>query len=46
MKRAVLLLGLAACGDDGGGGNATTLWLAPDGSELRVRLVEDEPPPY
>ena len=43
---ALVLLGLAACGDDGGGGNAKTLWLAPNGSEVRVHLVEDEPPPF
>ncbi|HET9620028.1 MAG TPA: hypothetical protein VFP84_01585 [Kofleriaceae bacterium] len=40
---------LAACGGDDGGGattNPKTLWLAPDGSELEVKLVGSEPPPY
>jgi hypothetical protein len=26
--------------------NAPTLWLAPDGAETRVRLIEDRPPPF
>ncbi|HUS29990.1 MAG TPA: hypothetical protein VMZ53_15900 [Kofleriaceae bacterium] len=43
----LLLLALAACpGDDGDGGNAITLWLAPDGRETEVKLVESEPTPY
>jgi hypothetical protein len=47
-------LAVAACG--GGGAshgvdaapttNPTTLWLAPDNSELQVKLVGVEPPPY
>jgi hypothetical protein len=42
---ALGLLPLAGCpGDDGV--NAATLWLAPDGAETRVRLVEDRPPPF
>jgi len=36
---------LAGCPSDSGG-NGATLWLAPDGSEVRVHLVEDEPPPF
>lgn len=47
-------LALAACGGGGGGGgvdagptvNPRTLWLAPDNSELEVKLVGAEPPPY
>jgi hypothetical protein len=27
-------------------GNADTLWLALDGRETEVRLVDYEPPPY
>ncbi|NVB83738.1 MAG: hypothetical protein HOV81_35515 [Kofleriaceae bacterium] len=48
MKYApLLLLVLAACpGDDGGEGNAQTLWLAPDKMETQVKLVEDRPPPF
>lgn len=42
MKRLFLVM-LAACP---GGGNPETLWLAPDMSETRVKLVEDEPGPY
>ncbi len=45
------LLGLAALawltgcpGDDAT--NGAVLYLAPDGSELRVRLIEELPPPY
>jgi len=41
----LLLLVLAGCPDDGDK-NAATLWLALDGSETRLRLVESEPPPY
>jgi hypothetical protein len=41
---ATLVL-LAACpGDDTA--NAPTVWLAPDGAETRVRLVEGRPPPF
>jgi hypothetical protein len=48
MKYApLLLLVLAACpGDDGDGGNASTLWLAPDRAETAVKLVDSEPTPY
>jgi hypothetical protein len=41
------LVVLAACGGGGGGGtNPPKLWLAPDNSELQVKLVDSEPPPY
>jgi ABC-type glycerol-3-phosphate transport system substrate-binding protein len=47
------VLALAACGggsshgvDAGPTTNPKTLWLAPDGSELQVKLVGSEPPPY
>ncbi len=42
LAAAVLLL--AACPSDPG--NPETLWLALDGSELRVKLVDSEPRPY
>ncbi|MBL9015430.1 MAG: hypothetical protein JNL83_14695 [Myxococcales bacterium] len=42
LLAAVLLL--AACPSDPG--NPETLWLALDGSELRVKLVDSEPRPY
>lgn len=41
----VVLATLAACGDNAGG-NAPVLWLALDGRETEVRLVEDEPEPF
>ena len=40
------LFTLAGCPGDDEGDNAPTLWLAPDGAETRVRLVEDRPPPF
>ena len=47
MKYApLLLLALTACPGDDGGGNASTLWLAPDKAETAVKLVESEPTPY
>jgi hypothetical protein len=39
---APLLAMLAGCPSDPDT-NAPTLWLAPDGVETRVRLVESEP---
>ena len=36
---------LGGCSDDPAG-NPRTLWLALDGSETRVRLVDVEPHPY
>jgi len=44
VKRLLLLL-LAGCPDTNSG-NAPTLWLALDGRETDVKLVEDEPDPY
>jgi hypothetical protein len=42
---AVGVLALAGCpGEDPK--NAPTVWLAPDGSEIRVKLQEEEPPPW
>jgi hypothetical protein len=42
---APLAFVLAGCpGEDGV--NAPTLWLAPDGAETRVRLVDGRPPPF
>jgi hypothetical protein len=39
------LVALAAC-PDGGNANPPVLWLALDGSEIKVRLVEQEPVPF
>jgi hypothetical protein len=39
----LLLLAAPACSDDG---NPSVLWLALDGDELHVKLVESEPRPY
>jgi hypothetical protein len=46
---STLSIAAFACGggDDGGATtNPKTLWLAPDGSELEVKLIGAEPPPY
>jgi hypothetical protein len=41
----LLVLALAGCpGDDGE--NAPVLWLAPDGSEIRVKLADARPAPF
>ena len=43
---AVLSL-VAACSDDAAPQrNPGTLWLALDGTEVQVRLVATEPPPF
>lgn len=34
---------LAACSD---AHNPTTLWLALDGAETQITLIDHEPPPY
>jgi hypothetical protein len=44
VKRLLLLL-LAGC-PNSDSGNASTLWLALEGRETDVKLVEDEPNPY
>ncbi len=47
MKYApfILLAVLAGCpGDDEG--NPSRLYFAPDGSETRLKLQPDEPPPW
>ncbi len=36
---------LASCGDDTSG-NADVLWIAPDGVETRLKLVEARPSPF
>ena len=38
------LVALAGCPNDAS--NPDVLWLATDGDELHVRLVESEPPPF
>jgi hypothetical protein len=40
------LVAAAGCSDDAPAGNPATLWLALDGSEVQVRLVPVEPPPF
>jgi hypothetical protein len=43
----VLLALLAGCpGDDDPSGNPSRLWLAPDGSEVRLKLQDSEPSPW
>ncbi|HEY4240617.1 MAG TPA: hypothetical protein VGM88_12435 [Kofleriaceae bacterium] len=37
---ALAALMLAACGDK------AKLWIAPNGDELHLKLVEQEPPPF
>lgn len=44
MRALAILAVLAACGGDGGGTNPPVLWLALDGRETEVRLVDQEPP--
>jgi hypothetical protein len=47
LLAAVAIAGLAACSDDAPpNGNPPRLWLALDGSEIQVRLVSVEPPPF
>lgn len=47
MRSIALVIALAACGDNAGPGiNAPVLWLALDGRETEVRLVEEEPHPF
>jgi hypothetical protein len=41
----VALSGLPGCPSDGEG-NPKQLWLALDGSETRVKLIEAEPRPF
>ena len=45
MKHSALLLLLAGCPnpDDG---NPDVLWLALDGRETEVKLIENQPSPY
>jgi hypothetical protein len=42
VKRLIIVAALAGCPSD----PPKTLWLALDGSELKVRLVESEPRPF
>ncbi len=46
MRAWPLLAVLAGCPGDDFAGNAPVLFLAPDGSEIRVKLVEEEPIPF
>jgi hypothetical protein len=42
---AVMLVALVA-GCPGDDGNPEKLWFAPDGSEIRLKLQDEEPPPW
>lgn len=44
LSPLVLAALLAGCPSDPG--NPETLWLALDGSELQVKLIDHEPIPY
>jgi len=53
LPMATLSLLAAACSNavapgnpDAGSVNPPRLWLAPDGSELQVKLIGSEPPGY
>lgn len=46
MKQPWLLLAVLAGCPGGESANPETLWLALDGRETEVKLVEDEPDPY
>jgi hypothetical protein len=47
VKRALLLLTVMGCGDDGGSdGNPAVLFLASDMDETHVKLIDHEPPPF
>jgi hypothetical protein len=46
MRYLPLLALVAACGDDGHGGNPAKLWLATDGSEVNLKLQENQPAPF
>lgn len=41
----IFLIALAGCPSDDAE-NAPVLYLAPDGSEIKVKLVESEPRPF
>jgi len=42
----LLAVALPACSDPPDTGNPHTLWIAPDGDERHVKLVDSEPPPW
>lgn len=42
----LVLAVLAGCPNDTPEKNAATVYIAPDGVETRLRLVEDRPPPF
>lgn len=44
---AALACSFASCSDDApSNGNPAKLWLGLDGSEVQVKLVTGEPPPF
>ncbi len=45
MKWLALVVLLAGCPSEDPG-NPETLWLALDGSELKVKLIDHEPQPF
>ena len=46
MTRLVPLVALLLAGCPSEDTNPKTLWLAPDGSELELQLIDHEPPPF
>jgi hypothetical protein len=46
MNRIIPLVALMLAGCPSGETNPNTLWLAPDGSELELELIDHEPPPF
>ncbi|MCX5744118.1 MAG: hypothetical protein NT062_16640 [Proteobacteria bacterium] len=46
LSHSLLVLALSGCDDAPPAGNPRTLWIAPDGSETQVKLVDTEPAPF
>ena len=46
LPLATTAAALALGGCPGPDGNPDTLWLAPNGSEVSLTLVDHEPPPF
>jgi hypothetical protein len=46
MKRPVVALVVLLAGCPSDPSNPETLWLALDGSELKVKLIDHEPTPF
>lgn len=43
---SLFAVALAACPGPQQGNNPPQFWIAPDGSELKLKLVPVEPPPF